>query len=340
MFSPNNNSNTHISPSTSPSKTPSILTKHRNSTLTQISKRKRETFLREKRLQNLDKFLQSPHHNLTHTHLQAFISSSSLLESFHSTDQKTLLDTLWALVEISLDPSRLDLVINLGIIPDLLRILGQACVDLLRPALKVLGNIIAGEKSQAEKVIEEPGFLQKIFELIGHEDSGIRKDVCWILSNIVLENDTVSQALVEDEESFRRILRIVKEDVMEVRREGMWILVNLTKRIKFRRIKRMVECGILDCFVEILDEDDVENVTLGLEGIMKVLECGEIMADCQRKTGNLFVEELKMNGGIGKIDDLQWDKNKEIHKKAERILEEFCDEEKYNECEISLEDDS
>ena len=218
----------------------------------------------------------------------------------------------------------------------------QDGLNSLRHLLKILVHLSTGEKSQAEKIIEETGgSLQSLFwEVRNGEIGDIRREACLILSNIVLKNEKASQALVDDEECLMKILEKVKEDFIEVGREGMWILVNLTKRMNFGKITKLVEHGILDCFVEILDEDDVESVELGLEGIMNVLEWGDVMANCQGQRKNLFVEELKMNGGIGKIDDLQWIANEEIHRKAEEILDEFFgDEEEYDGCEISVENE-
>ncbi len=181
--------------------------------------------------------------------------------------------------------------------------------------LQNLDKLLQGGKSQAERNFEEiGGSLQNLFEEIGQDENGeIRRDSSSILSEIVFQN----------EECLMKILKFVKEGFIE---RG-WILANLTKNLNFGRITKLVECGILDCFVEILDQDDVESVGFGLEGIMNVLKCGEIMANCQGERRNLFMEELQMNGGIGKIDDLQWSENEEIHRKAERILDEFFTEE-------------
>ncbi len=301
MLQESNSSGPNFCP-TSPLKTLSSLTKHRDSTLLQISKRKRETLLQEKRLQNLDKFLNFVEEDITKS---CFTCS---IEEINCTDLRGFLE--------------------------------QDRESSMEKVLKILVHLIAGEKSQAKEILKETGeSLQNFFGFIGDDKiEDLRKEACLTLSEIVLKNEKASQILVDDEEYLMKILRFVKEDFIE----GVRILVNLTKDVNFRRITKLVEHGVLDCFVEILDEDDVENVELGLEGIENVLECGEIMANCQGEARNMFREELEVNGGVGKIEDLTWSENEEIHRKAERILDEFFTEEEeefYHYDEISMENE-
>ena len=51
------------------------------------------------------------------------------------------------------------------------------------PVLRTLGNIVTGNDTQTQAVIDA-GALQLMLPLVQHAKKGIRKEACWLLSNV------------------------------------------------------------------------------------------------------------------------------------------------------------
>lgn len=100
-----------------------------------------------------------------------------------STDHDTLSDACWALDGLSEHPTGVETIIAHGVVPLLSRLLSHRELVVQRPALRVIGQIAAGDADQTQEVIDH-GVLASLNTLLGAPRKSIRKDACWTLSNI------------------------------------------------------------------------------------------------------------------------------------------------------------
>jgi len=69
------------------------------------------------------------------------------------------------------------------VIPTLVKLFDHPFLQILIPAIRVIGNIVTGSDLQTRQVVEG-GALPKLFQLLSHDKKVVRREVCWTLSNI------------------------------------------------------------------------------------------------------------------------------------------------------------
>lgn len=69
------------------------------------------------------------------------------------------------------------------IVPKLVDIACSVISEVRKPALRVLGDVVAGTDASTQ-VILDSGILQKIEPLLDNPDSNTRKEAVWLLSNV------------------------------------------------------------------------------------------------------------------------------------------------------------
>jgi len=83
----------------------------------------------------------------------------------------------------------------------------------------------------------------------------------------------------------------------------------------------MIGTGLMNVFVELLDNKDPKTIEVILEGLYNILNWGAVYAQSQGLQENPFLVELDTKGGVEKIEKLQTHPNNEVYLKALRILE-------------------
>jgi len=237
------------------------------------------------------------------------------------TDVDVLTDATWALSYLSRHESKVGAVVATGVVPALVHLLDNPYLALLIPCLRTLGNIVTGSEDETNTVLREQAFLPKLFALIDHKKKAVRRETCWTLSNITAGNPQQIETIMGVGEYVEKIITIALKDIPEVKREASWILSNATKNSNPEQIARMVQSGVLDCFVALLDGEDAKTTEVVLEGLNNILNWGAVLANQQKSSENFFLIELENKGGVKKIEDLQTHPNNEVYLKALKILE-------------------
>ena len=83
-----------------------------------------------------------------------------------------------------------------GVVPRLVDLLGSQEVSVLTPTLRTLGNIVTGDDTQTQTVLDA-GLLRAFPYLLQHPKSSLQKEGAWTLSNITAGNRSQIQAVIE-----------------------------------------------------------------------------------------------------------------------------------------------
>jgi hypothetical protein len=237
------------------------------------------------------------------------------------TDPEILTDATWAISYLSDgDDTRIQLVVETGVVPALIKLLDHPFLSILIPALRTLGNIVTGTEEQTQTVLSQNP-IPKLFFLLKHEKRPVRRECCWALSNITAGTAEQIQPVVSNKELIQKLITIAQTDCAEIRREATWVLSNATNNGTPEQMEGLIQFGVLDCFIALLDSDDAKTVAVILEAITNILNCG---VKVEEKFGeNVFLTYLDAKGGTKKIEKLQEHSNDEVYIKALKLLEEF-----------------
>ena len=199
-----------------------------------------------------------------------------------SPDEEILSDVCWALSYFTDDTSPtheqisrvIEGDISPSIIEKLVEYLDYNLNTVQTPALRAIGNILAGEESHAQAVLDDPRALLCLKKLLSHDRSSIVKETCWALSNISAGTQQQLQSLIQAN-FFPIILQMYYTvGVYDIKKEIGFIFSNATTGGVEQVEYLMENMPMFEIFLEFLegeDEGSIEGCLEGIENILKVL---------------------------------------------------------------------
>lgn len=114
-----------------------------------------------------------------------------------SEDMETVVDAMWALSYMS-DGSndRIQEVIDSGICPRIVELLGVQIGKYITPVLRTVGNIVTGTDSQTQHLISL-NILPALLHLLDNPTKNICKEAVWTISNITAGTIEQIQAVID-----------------------------------------------------------------------------------------------------------------------------------------------
>lgn len=250
-------------------------------------------------------------------HLDTVAPAIPYLAQLIMTENKTsLMDACWALSYISDgEDNRIETVMNTGVTPALVKMLGSDSASFVTPALRTLGNFVSGNDSQTQAVVDA-GALQHAEALLSHSKRNIRKETCWLISNIAAGNQSQISQLVSNQRVLSGVINHVQGAEWEVRKEATWVLSNIATGGADGHVHALVELGGIDALCTVIDVADPKILLVVLDAIESILRVGR---NCGRDY-NGFVDECD---GLDKIENLQSHDNESVYEKSIHIIENY-----------------
>lgn len=251
-----------------------------------------------------------------------------LAKLIQSTDEEVLIDTCWAISYLSDGPNeRIQAVVESGVCPRLIELLGHPSTSVQTPALRSVGNIVTGDDAQTQVVIN-CGALRALHHLLVSVKEAIRKETCWTLSNITAGNTDQIQAVI-DEGLMRPLIHILAHGDFKTKKEACWAICNATSGglNKPDQIKYLVSEGCIKPLCDILTSMDNKITMVALDGLDNILRVGELERANSPDGLNPYALMVEECHGIDYIHELQTHDNQEIYKKAYRIIDQYFNEE-------------
>ncbi|XP_052298494.1 importin subunit alpha-1a-like [Citrus sinensis] len=250
----------------------------------------------------------------------------ALAQLIHSNDEQVLTDACWALFGLSGDRNndKIQAVIEAGVCPRLVELLGHPSPSVLTPALRTVGNIVTGDDFQTQCIINHGAVPYLLDMLVHNHEEIIKREISWIISNITAGNREQIQAVI-DAGLIRPIVNLLQNAEFDTKKEAAWAISNATSRGTHDQIKYLVTEGCIKPLCDLLQCADPKIVTVCLEGLENILKVGEAEKNTDSDIGDLnqFAQLVEEAEGLEKIENLQSHDNDEIHEKSVTIFETY-----------------
>eukprot|EP01090_Pellita_catalonica_P015436 TRINITY_DN4193_c0_g1_i1.p1 TRINITY_DN4193_c0_g1~~TRINITY_DN4193_c0_g1_i1.p1 ORF type:complete len:320 (-),score=62.98 TRINITY_DN4193_c0_g1_i1:159-1118(-) len=238
-----------------------------------------------------------------------------------STDEDVLADACWALSYLSdgEDNDKIQEVIQAGVSRRLVELLMHGSYNVKTPALRTVGNILAGDDIQTQIVLNV-GALPCLLSLLSSPKKPIQKEVCWALSNITAGNKRQIQAVI-DANFFPPLIHLLATGEFNIKKEIVWVLSNAAVGGTFLNAKYLVDLGCIKPLCDLLLASDVRLIRTVLETLENILSLGE--NEAMQLCANPFVEAVEEADALDKLEQLQMHDNIEIYQLAVNLLEKY-----------------
>ncbi|XP_009612538.1 importin subunit alpha-2 [Nicotiana tabacum] len=251
----------------------------------------------------------------------------ALQQLIHSTDEEVLTDACWALSYLSDGTNdKIQAVIDSGVCPRLVELLGHPSPSVLIPALRTVGNIVTGDDMQTQCIINHQALPCLLVLLNGNHKKSIKKEACWTISNITAGNKEQIQCVIEAG-VFGPLVNLLQNAEFDIKKEAAWAISNATSGGTNEQIKYLVSQGCIKPLCDLLVCPDPRIVTVCLEGLENILKVGDVENLGEAGNINVYAQMIDDAEGIEKIENLQSHDNQEIYEKAVKILETYWLEE-------------
>ena len=206
---------------------------------------------------------------------------------------------------------RIQLAVDSGAVPNLVKVLDTSEISIVTPALRALGNVVTGSDNQTNSVIQHGG-LPVICSLLSHSKTNVVKEAARIISNITAGPQEQIQAVIENN-CLPPLIEVLSHGDFESKKESACAITNLTSGGSLEQIEYLFSTGFLKPFCDLLDLNDEEVACVVMDGFMNILSTAAQQGD-EDKICKLI------SGGFDKIEELQSHENEQVREKARSIM--------------------
>lgn len=206
-----------------------------------------------------------------------------------------------------------DAVLNSGVVGKLLEWVMRTEAEKVQiPALRTLGNILTGDDCQAQ-ILLNLGLLQHLAALIDSDKREVRREVMWCFSNITAGPEEQAMAVAKHN-CVHRIVEALNDSDFGVKKEAVWTIAHLTRFLDYNIYDGMLNSGVLELMVRILDHQDAEILLLALESISRLLAANSGAA----------IPRFEALQGFSRLEFLRDHSNITVHEKAGELIRQFA----------------
>jgi importin subunit alpha-1 len=252
------------------------------------------------------------------------IALPTLASLLYHPDVEVQADACWAISYISEGGTdRVEVVLNTsGLLDRVAELLGAPNTALQAPALRTIGNGVAGIEQHTSKVTESAA-LRNMLRALMSTKRAIRKEACWALSNIAAGPDYHIQSII-DADLFPTLIKIIDAVAeYEVKKEALWCLANATSGGTAAQIRYLVGLGAIVALERMLQSHDSNIVTVALEAIENILNVGADEMTANNLERNPYGEILFDCEGVEALEICQEHTNDAISSHASAILQNY-----------------
>jgi hypothetical protein len=231
-------------------------------------------------------------------------------------------DALWALANNSAGPkSRIQRVLEVqGFLQKIMILCFTGEYESLVPALRIVGNISAGNEGQTETLLRND-VLRLLEGLLDHKKKNVRKESCWSLSNICAGSKRQVAQLLARPSIFYRVASMLVSDANSIKIEACYVFANMSHMGDPKAVYTVLtELKVLDNLLHIISQDEDQRLLeVGLQALYDLLALAERVAQ-----PNPFVRVLEnAMGCFERLEALQHHESMEIYRFVIKIFQRF-----------------
>lgn len=162
------------------------------------------------------------------------------------------------------------MVIDSGVVPQLIPLLSHKEVKLQTAALRAVGNIVTGTDEQTQIVLNCDA-LSHFQNLLTHTKDKICKEAVWFLSNITAGNQSQVEAVI-DAGLLPLIIRNLSKADFQTQKEAAWAISNFTISGNRDQVAQLIREGVIEPFCNLLSCKDTQIIQVVLDGINNMLK--------------------------------------------------------------------
>lgn len=199
-----------------------------------------------------------------------------------------------------------------GVCNRLIRLLASPYSKVVRPVLKVLGNIASGTPVHTGTLLRE-GVVAALEPLFTHTDGRIVHQLCFAVSNIAGENREHADAVLHFIPKLSA-LASATNSAFRCRLEATWCIVNMVIIGSEDQIAFMAkDATVIQSLCEMLSSEEPDLIASILQGFLRLL-----------KLDPEFAVKLEECFGLAKIESLQGHGNEQIYKLSCSLMDELA----------------
>ncbi|KAF9346861.1 hypothetical protein BGX26_001632, partial [Mortierella sp. AD094] len=183
------------------------------------------------------------------------------------------------------------------------------------PLIRALGNIASGPDNNTSELINEPGFLSSMLQLIQSDCRPVKKESLWLMSNIAAEHTGADLQKVIDAGFIPVLSQIATHQNFDIRKEAAYSLINLAAHGP-EYAKVLPHRELLPGFLDFLRTKDHELISLGLRYVQLLLNSG--IADAPA-----LLSEMN---GVDALEAVILSDDRDQHRLASLLMDTFFGE--------------
>lgn len=256
-------------------------------------------------------------------------------------DPEVLTDSCWALSYVTDDQTQGNIKIQSvigcpGVAARLIYLLQHGTNAVQVPALRTIGNIVTGDDSQTQGMLNENP-LPALLGTLSCQRKSLRKETCWTISNITAGTPQQIQQVISAN-LIPPLVNILKEDQFDVQKEAAWAIANITSGGNEEQTKFLVSQASIPALCAMVNCGDTKMIIVVLDAIENILKVG-LKNSNGRVVDNLYADAVEECGGLDAVEELQNHENEEIYEKVVNILQKYFESEEVEKMDIAPEVD-
>ena len=254
---------------------------------------------------------------------QQFIPALAHLVTLEDTE--VLTDALWALSYLTNSENEIiELVVNSNIAGKVIGLLGHSCYEIVIPALRTAGNIVAGTDTQADAAVNA-GIIPKLVQLMKHDRKNAIREAVWTASNIAAGTKDQISALVSFPGALDMVIHHLAHSPWEIKKEAAWTVANIVNSGSGHDVDVLVAANALEPLIALVHSSDVRITLVVLEAFESILQQGRKNMEAGRSSD--FTDVFEEAGGLDALETLQDHESEQVYQKVVDIMSEYFEAE-------------